>query len=49
MTQRPGEKALLAMKSMNNKIVEFKIPSAPKKQYSKVEILTEEKYIEVRS
>lgn len=49
MQQRPGEKALQAMKAMNNKIVEFKMPSAPKKQSSKVEILTEEKYIEVRS
>lgn len=47
MTQKPGERALQAMKSLENRICEFKLPTAPKKQSSKVEILTEEKYIEV--
>lgn len=45
----PGERALVAMKSLSKNVSVFKIPKAPaKKKAKKLEILTEEKYIEVK-
>lgn len=47
MTEKLGEKALEAIKKMNNAIVEFKVPKAPKAKKGQMKILTEEQYIEV--
>lgn len=47
MTEKLGEKALEAMKKMDNAVVEFKIPKAPKTKKGNMKILTEEQYIEV--
>lgn len=46
-TDKPGERALLAMKSLTNSVSIFKVPKAPQKVERKMKILTEEKYIEV--
>lgn len=48
MSEKPGEKALEAMKKMSNEVVAFKIPQLPKTKKNQMKILTEEKYIEVR-
>lgn len=56
-TERPGERALLAMQSLTNSVSIFKVPRAPQKleahqlhqpKKQKMKILTEERYIEVR-
>lgn len=47
MTEKLGGKALEAMKQMDNAVVEFKIPKAPKTKKGNMKILTEEQYIEV--
>lgn len=47
MTEKLGERALQAMKQMNNAVVEFKVPKAPKAKKGQMKILTEEQYIEV--
>lgn len=44
---KPGEKALIAMKSLSKNVSIFKIPKPPKKTKEKMKILTEERYIEV--
>lgn len=46
---KPGERALLAMKDQNKAVVVFKKPAAPIKKKDKKIILTEDKYIEVRT
>lgn len=48
MSEKPGEKALEAMKKMSNEVVAFKIPQLPRTKKNQMKILTEEKYIEVR-
>lgn len=48
MMEKPGERALEAMKKMNNAVVEFKMPKVPKK-IGQMKILTEEQYIEVKT
>lgn len=45
--EKPGERALLAMKDQNKSLVVFKKPAAPIKKKDKKIILTEDKYIEV--
>lgn len=45
--EKPGERALIAMKQMDNAIVEFKKPTLPRTKKGNMKILTEEKYIEV--
>lgn len=47
MTEKPGEKALIAIKQMNNSVVEFKVPKTPRTKKGQMKILTEEHYIEV--
>lgn len=47
MTEKLGEKALEAMKQMDNAVVEFKLPKVPKAKKGQMKILTEEQYIEV--
>lgn len=47
MTEKPGEKALMAMKQMSNTVVEFKVPRVPSSRKGQMKILTEEQYIEV--
>lgn len=47
MTEKLGEKALEAMKQMDNAVVEFKLPKVPKTKKGQMKILTEEQYIEV--
>lgn len=47
MTEKLGERALEAMKQMDNAVVEFKIPSAPRTKKGQMKILTEEQYVEV--
>lgn len=47
MTEKPGEKALMAMKQMSNAVVEFKVPRLPNIRKGQMKILTEEQYIEV--
>lgn len=49
MANKPGEMALKAMKESNNKLVQFKTPNIPQKRKSKMKILNEEQYIEVRN
>ncbi len=44
---KPGLRALEAMKSLNKTVSIFKIPKIPQKKESKMKILTEERYIEV--
>lgn len=44
---KPGLRALEAMKSLNKTVSIFKIPKVPQKKTSKMKILTEERYIEV--
>lgn len=48
MTEKPGERALEAMKKMENAIVEFKMPKVPMTKKGKMKILTEEQYVEVK-
>lgn len=48
MTEKLGERALMAMKQMSNAVVEFKKPTIPKTKKGQMKILTEERYIEVR-
>ncbi|GAB0093659.1 Splicing factor ESS-2 homolog [Sergentomyia squamirostris] len=45
MSEKPGEKALIAMKNMSKSVVSFKVPKVPEK-IQKIQILTEEKYVE---
>lgn len=47
MTEKLGEKALEAMKQMDNAVVAFKLPKVPKAKKGQMKILTEEQYIEV--
>lgn len=47
MTEKPGERALEAMKKMDNTIVEFKKPKVPTTKKGQMKILTEEQYVEV--
>lgn len=47
MTDSPGGKALVAMKKLNSSLSQFKTPGIPTRKNPKVEILTEEKYVEV--
>lgn len=47
MSEKPGEKALIAMKSMNKSVASFKVPKVPKEKIVKAKILTEDKYVEV--
>lgn len=44
---KPGLRALEAMKNLNKTVSIFKIPKVPQKREEKVKILTEERYIEV--
>lgn len=44
---RPGIRALEAMKNLNQTVSIFKIPKIPQKKEDKMKILTEERYIEV--
>lgn len=44
---KPGIRALEAMKSLNKTVSIFKIPKIPQKKEDKMKILTEERYIEV--
>lgn len=44
---KPGLRALEAMKNLNKTVSIFKIPKVPQKKGEKVKILTEERYIEV--
>ncbi|XP_059622881.1 splicing factor ESS-2 homolog [Phlebotomus argentipes] len=46
MEEKPGEKALIAMKNMSKSVVSFKVPTVPKEKVAKAKILTEEKYVE---
>lgn len=48
MTEKLGERALVAMKEMNNAVVLFKKPTIPRTKKGQMKILTEEQYIEVR-
>lgn len=48
MTEKPGERALEAMKKLDNAVVEFKMPKVPKTKRGQMKILTEEQYVEVR-
>lgn len=45
---KPGVRALEAMKNLNKTVSIFKIPKIPQKKEDKMKILTEERYIEVR-
>lgn len=47
MNKKPGEKALDAIKKLNNSVTLFKIPKIPQKKTDKVKILTEEQYVDV--
>lgn len=44
---KPGIRALEAMKNLNKTVSIFKIPKIPQKKEDKMKILTEERYIEV--
>ncbi|XP_055301973.1 splicing factor ESS-2 homolog [Sitodiplosis mosellana] len=46
MTDKPGERALEAIKKMDNAIVEFKMPKLPRTKKGQMKILTEEQYVE---
>ncbi|XP_055704818.1 splicing factor ESS-2 homolog [Phlebotomus papatasi] len=46
MGEKPGEKALIAMKSMSKSVASFKVPKVPKEKIVKAKILTEDKYVE---
>lgn len=46
---KPGLRALEAMKNLNKTVSIFKIPKIPQKKEEKMKILTEERYIEVLS
>lgn len=49
-TEKPGEKALVAIKSLTNSVSMFKVPRQPTqkpKQKNKMTILCEEQYVEV--
>lgn len=46
MTEKLGERALEAIKKMDNAVVEFKMPKVPTKK-GQMKILTEEQYVEV--
>lgn len=45
--EKPGSRALEAMKHLNKTVSIFKIPKIPQKKEEKMKILTEERYIEV--
>lgn len=45
--EKPGCRALEAMKHLNKTVSIFKIPKIPQKKEDKMKILTEERYIEV--
>lgn len=50
MAEKPseiGEKALIAIKQMENAVVEFKVPKVPMTKKGQMKILTEEQYVEV--
>lgn len=47
IVEKPGCRALEAMKSLNKTVSIFKIPKIPHKKEEKMKILTEERYIEV--
>lgn len=49
MSEKPGERALIALKEADKRVAQFKKPTVPtlKKNKEKKIILTEEKYIEV--
>lgn len=47
--EKPGERALEAMKQMGNAVVQFKMPQVPKTKKGQMKILTEEQYIEVKA
>lgn len=47
--EKPGSRALEAMKHLNKTVSIFKIPKIPQKKEEKMKILTEERYIEVWS
>lgn len=49
MGTKPGEKALEAIKKLNSEVSLFKVPRVPQSKKPKMKLLTEEKYIEVRS
>lgn len=49
MTGKPGEKALEAMKNLDNAVVIFKKPQIPRTKQGKMKILTEEQYVEVNN
>lgn len=44
---KPGERALEAIKKMENAVVEFKMPELPRTKKGHMKILTEEQYVEV--
>lgn len=44
---KPGERALEAIKKMDNAVVEFKMPKLPRTKKGHMKILTEEQYVEV--
>ncbi|XP_031638293.1 splicing factor ESS-2 homolog [Contarinia nasturtii] len=46
MTEKLGERALEAIKKMDNAVVEFKMPKVPRTKRGQMKILTEEQYIE---
>lgn len=48
MMEKPGERALEAIKKMDNAIVEFKMPKVPTAKKGQMKILTEEHYVEVK-
>lgn len=47
MANKPGERALVAMKNMDKAIVPFKVPRVPVTKKFQMKILTEEQYVEV--
>lgn len=47
MTNKPGERAIIAMKNMDKAIVPFKVPRVPDARKFQMKILTEEQYVEV--
>lgn len=45
--EKPGEKALEAMKNLTNAVSIFKVPKLPEQRKRKMKILNEDQYIEV--